>query len=95
MFVLSNRLRIRIEISYSLKDKRQVVRSIKDKFRAAFKVPLVEVSDLNNKNFATLGSAFVCEDLFYGRQLQQRMVEFILDNCHEEVIDVEKFEEKY
>ena len=95
MFVFSNRFRIRISISFSLKDKRQVIRSIKDKFRSVFKVPIIEIGEQDNKNFALLAFSFVCEKEYYGEQLQQKMLEFIEDNCLEEVVDIESFVEKY
>jgi len=95
VFVFSSRIRVRINISYSLKDKRQVIRSIKDRFRATFKVLLAEVGEQDNRNFSTLGFSFVCEDISYGKSLQQKMIDFIRDNIMEEVVQVENFQEKY
>jgi len=43
MPIASLTLEIRIEHAQSLKDKRQVVRSVKDKLRAAFNVSVAEL----------------------------------------------------
>jgi len=95
MFVFSSRIQIRLHISFSLKDKRQVIHSLKNKFKSSFKVPLVEVGEQNNKNFSILAFTFVCEEISYGEKLQSKMLDYIEDNCLEEVVDIEKFLEKY
>ena len=40
-------LELRIENAHSLKDKRQVVRSMKDKLRASFNVSVAEIENLD------------------------------------------------
>ena len=68
---------------------------MKDRVMGSFKVPLVEVDEMDTLNLIVLGYSLVSRDLVRGRQLQEKIEEFIYDNCHEEVIDVEHFEEKY
>ena len=48
-------LELRIEAAQSLKDKRQVVRSVKDKLRAHFNVAVAELDASNLWNQATIG----------------------------------------
>jgi uncharacterized protein YlxP (DUF503 family) len=48
-------LELRIEAAQSLKDKRQVVRSMKDKLRAHFNVSVAELNASNLWNQATIG----------------------------------------
>lgn len=48
-------LEIRIEAAQSLKDKRQVVRSLKDRLRAHFNVSVSELDPTDLWNHATLG----------------------------------------
>ncbi len=48
-------LEIRIEAAHSLKDKRQVVRSVKDGLRAHFNVAVAEVDPSDAWQRATLG----------------------------------------
>lgn len=95
MFVFSSRIKIRIHISFSLKDKRQVIHSLKHKFKSSFKVPLVEIGEQDNKNFSLLAFTFVCEEVHFGEKLQNKMLDFIEENCLEEVVDIENFLEKY
>jgi uncharacterized protein len=46
---------LRIEMAQSLKDKRQVVRSVKDRLRASFNVSVAELDASNLWNQATIG----------------------------------------
>jgi len=48
-------LELRIEGAHSLKDKRQVVRSLKDKLRAGFNVSVAEIDNLDLWQLATIG----------------------------------------
>ena len=48
-------LELRIEHAKSLKDKRQVVRSLKDRLRAHFNVATAELNPSNLWNSATIG----------------------------------------
>ena len=48
-------LELRIEAAQSLKDKRQVVRSLKDRLRASFNVSVAELDPSNLWNQATIG----------------------------------------
>ncbi len=48
-------LEIRIEAAQSLKDKRQVLRSLKDRLRASFNVSVAELDPSNLWNLATIG----------------------------------------
>jgi len=53
--IASLTLELRIEAARSLKDKRQVVRSLKDRLRASFNVSVSELDPSNLWNQATLG----------------------------------------
>jgi hypothetical protein len=48
-------LELRIEHAQSLKDKRQVTRSLKDRLRASFNVSVAELDPSNLWNQATIG----------------------------------------
>ncbi len=48
----------------TLKDKRQVVRSIKDRLRNEFNVSVAEVDDLESCQLATLGVALVGAEVY-------------------------------
>jgi uncharacterized protein YlxP (DUF503 family) len=48
-------LELRIEMAQSLKDKRQVTRSLKDRLRSSFNVSVAELDPSNLWNQATIG----------------------------------------
>ncbi len=58
-------LELRIEHAQSLKDKRQVVRSLKDRLRAAFNVSVSEMGASHMWQIATLGVAAVSDSRDY------------------------------
>lgn len=59
MVVGSLRVRLYLRASRTLKDKRQVVRSIKDRLRNSFNVAVAEVDTLDEVKVVTLGFAAV------------------------------------
>jgi len=58
-------LELRIEAAQSLKDKRQVVRSLKDRLRASFNVSTAELDPSNLWNMATIGVVSVSHSRDY------------------------------
>lgn len=58
-------LEVRIEGAHSLKDKRQVVRSLKDRLRATFNVAVAELEPSNLWNEATIGVVSVSHSRDY------------------------------
>ena len=58
-------LELRIEAAQSLKDKRQVVRSLKDRLRAGFNISIAELDSSNLWNRATLGVVSISDSRDY------------------------------
>jgi len=58
-------IELRIEHAQSLKDKRQVVRSMKDRMRAHFNVATAELNPSNIWNSATIGAVSVSDSRDY------------------------------
>jgi uncharacterized protein YlxP (DUF503 family) len=58
-------LEIRIEGAHSLKDKRQVVRSLKDRLRAKFNVGVAELEQSNLWQRATIGVVSISDSRDY------------------------------
>jgi hypothetical protein len=58
-------LELSIEAAQSLKDKRQVVRSLKDRLRASFNVAVAEIDASNLWNRATIGVVSVSDSKDY------------------------------
>lgn len=62
MFVGVARMVLSVPGARSLKDKRQVVRSFRDRVRARLSASIAEVGDLERYQVATLGVAVVARD---------------------------------
>lgn len=75
MIVGSLRVRLLLRESRSLKDKRQVVRSIKDRLRNSFNVSVAEVDALDNRQLAVLGVAMVGTEPHQVRTSLQQITE--------------------
>jgi uncharacterized protein len=86
------RLTIELDIPHaqSLKDRRQVVRSLKDKLRHAFNLSIAELDDGIVWNRATLGIAAISPSSSYlAGQLQQidQAVHRLAANLSAEILD--------
>ena len=75
MFVGTALVRLLIRESRSLKDKRQVVKSIKDRLRNQFNVAVAEVDELESRQLAVLGIATVANEAAFVRGVLQQIVE--------------------
>jgi len=62
MIVGTLEVRLLLREARSLKDKRQVVKSIKDRVRNQFNVSIAEVAELDNRQLAVLGMAMVSNE---------------------------------
>jgi uncharacterized protein YlxP (DUF503 family) len=58
-------LELSIEAAQSLKDKRQVVRSLKDRLRASFNVAVAEIDSTDLWNRATIGIVSISDSKDY------------------------------
>jgi uncharacterized protein len=65
MPIISLRLELVIEQSHSLKDRRQVVRSLKDKLRQGFNISVAELDEAVTWQSATIGVAAVSNSRDY------------------------------
>jgi uncharacterized protein YlxP (DUF503 family) len=77
-------LQIRIEMSHSLKDKRQVVRSLKDKLRARFNISVAEIDESDLWQRATVAAVSVSSSRKYleglMREVEEAAVRITRDN---------------
>lgn len=63
--------------SRSLKDKRQVVRSIKDRIRNAFNVSVAEVDEQDSRQQAVLAVAVVTNEKRHAQQVLSQIVNLV------------------
>ena len=82
-------LRLLIEGSQSLKDKRQVIKSLLDRTRERFNVSAAEVDELDSWQRATLGFACVSKDQVFVDQVLQKVLATVESNPLVEVADVQ------
>lgn len=92
MFVEANEIQIRIFDSFSLKDKRSVVKSILKKTHNRFNVSISEVADSEMLNKATLGIAIVSNSNTLNQQIFDNIIRFIEENYEVEIISIDNYE---
>jgi uncharacterized protein YlxP (DUF503 family) len=64
-------LEIQVEHSHSLKDKRQVVKSLKDRLRERFNVAVAEIDHLDSWQRAVVAAVTVSNDRVHAEQMLQ------------------------
>lgn len=89
MFVEANKISIRLFDSFSLKDKRSVVKSIIRKVHNQFNASISEIEDFDLLNKATLGIAIVSNNPQFNQQVFDKIVDFIEKNYEVEIILIE------
>ncbi len=87
MVVGACELRLVVRGAQSLKDKRQAVRSIKDRIASLFNVAIAEVDDQDHLQSMVLGVAAVGNDGAFVQSLLQKVVDKIRGNPHAELVD--------
>ena len=80
MIVGSLKVRLLLRESRSLKDKRQVVRSITDRLRNQFNVSVAEVDAQDNRQLAVIGFAAVGDEAKPVRVCLEQIVNAL--RCH-------------
>jgi uncharacterized protein YlxP (DUF503 family) len=70
-------LRIMIRDAQSLKDKRRIVKSLRDRIRNRFNVSASEVDSLDQHQQATLGVALATNDRVFADQVLAKVVDLV------------------
>lgn len=89
MTVLSAKLTFHIPQSASLKDKRQVRRSIIDKTRQRFNVSIAEIDTQDIHQTLTIGLAVVSGDSAHAQQSLDEIIRFMDEYSDAELTEVE------
>jgi uncharacterized protein YlxP (DUF503 family) len=77
MFVAAARITLHLPASQSLKDKRQVVRSLLARLRNQFEVAAAEVDSQDKRQLATLGLSYVSADAQHAEEVLDHAARFI------------------
>ncbi len=89
MVVGSLRVRLFIRQARSLKDKRQVVKSIKERLRHAHNVSVAEVEAEEQRQLAVLGIAMVGNEVHHVRTTLEQITEALRRHPVAEFLDYE------
>lgn len=91
MYTAMARVTLRIPASASLKDKRQVVRSVLAKVRNQLEVAAAEVADQDVRNLAVLGLAYVSSEAGHAAEQLDRAIRYIEQSRPDvEITDVQQ-----
>lgn len=80
-------LRLAIFGSMSLKDKRRVVKSLKDRLAGRFKVSVAEVGLLEHRQQAELGVALVANDPQFVQSCLDKIVDYVRNDPRASLVD--------
>lgn len=90
MTTLSVKLTFHIPNTFSLKDKRQVSRSLVDKTRKRFNASVSEVGTQDVHKTLTIGVAVVSSDAAHARRSMDEIVRYMEEHADAELIMVEE-----
>ena len=90
MIVGTLRVRLLIREARTLKDKRQVVKSIKDRLRNSFNVSVAEVDALDNRQMTELGVAMVSNEAHHVKEALGQIVKALRSHPIAEFLDCEQ-----
>ena len=82
-------VRFRVDGSRSLKEKRQVVRRIKDQVRQRFNVAIAEVGELDDRRTAEIGFTCISNDARHAMSILTNVADYIETAFPIVVIDVQ------
>jgi uncharacterized protein YlxP (DUF503 family) len=89
------RLVIELDHATSLKDKRSVVKSLKDRVQHRFRISVAEVDDNDSLARATLAAAVLSNSRSHGETVLAKVLAFAEENAEARISDVEVFSETY
>lgn len=82
-------LKLAIFGATSLKDKRRVVKSLKDRLWSRFRVSVAEVGSLDHRQQAELGVAMVGNDARYLASCLDKIVDYVRQDRSASLVDYE------
>ncbi|NLM84027.1 MAG: DUF503 domain-containing protein [Clostridiales bacterium] len=92
MTTVSAKLTFFIPHALTLKDKRQIARSLMDKARSRFNASVAEVDTLDLHQTLTVGVAVVSGDLSHARRCMDEIIRFMEAHANAELISCERDE---
>ena len=93
MYVYSAKLTFHIEFSASLKDKRQVRRSIVDRTQQKFNASVAEIGTQDVHQTLTIGVAVVSGEAAHAQRSLDEIIRFMEGNTEAELVGIEIYNE--
>ncbi len=87
MFIGSCKIVLEIPGNNSLKGKRMVVKSLKDRLRNRFCVSVAEVEHMDNHRKAVLGVAYVTNNKIHANKVIDQIINFVESETNVFMID--------
>ena len=86
---------IELPLSITLKEKRRIIQSLKDRLFRKFKLSVAEI-DLNDSHkFTHIGTALVSNSKIHGESVLHKALAYIEENVDGRLMDVTIFSEIY
>ncbi len=86
---------IELPEAYSIKDKRRVIKSLKDRLQRKFKLSVSEVDLQESITYAQLGAALVSNSQQFGESVLQKAINFVEREGDGRLHDFSIFSERY
>ncbi len=86
---------IELPDSTSLKEKRQVLRSLKDRIIRKYKVTAAEIDLQDSLQFCHIGAAYVTNSKELGEKVMQRIADFLEDSVPGRLHDIAIHSERF
>ncbi len=83
-------IEIRIEDSFTLKDKRRVLKSLIERTKRSFNVSIAEVDNNEIVNFATLGLSTVSNSTRFIDEVFDKILGFLENNFNIEIVKAKR-----
>jgi uncharacterized protein YlxP (DUF503 family) len=95
MVVSMIQFRIELPPMESIKDKRRIVSSLKEKLSNKFHLSVAEVDLQDSLHFAQIGAALVSNSKSFGESVLQKVLAFAENNCEGALLNAEIFSETF
>lgn len=92
MIVLSAELRFHIPDARSLKEKRQVCRSLVDSAKRKFNAAIAEVDSQDAHQLLTIGVTVVSGEGHHAREQLEAVIRYLEEHAEAQLVGVERFE---
>jgi len=79
----------------SIKDKRRMVKSLKDRLIRKYRMSMAEVDLQDSLSFVQLGGAIVSNSKVHGEKVMQKALRFVEEECMGRIQDVQIVSEQF